>query len=384
MSTGGAARNALIIGDSIRSPELRHEVPIAVPDPFLYAEVDGRRLVAVSSFEAGRIDALGTDLEVHALEEFDYDSLLSRGLASHEFWRELWLNACRAFGVREAVVPVTFPTGDADHLRAAGIDLRVDQPAFDERRRVKNPTEVEGIRRACRAVEAGVRAGIDLLRAAERSNGQLVLDGRPLTCERVKQAVEVAFGEHGAAAEEFIVSHGAQTAVGHDMGSGPIAADDIVLFDLFPRDRETGCYSDFTRTFTLGPASDEIREYHRLSREALELAIGLVKPGAVGREIHAAVCEFFHENGHKTQLHKEEGEVLRDGFYHATGHGVGLEVHEEPGIGRLGRELVAGDVVAVEPGLYRHGYGGVRLEDLLLVTEDGCEVLTDFPYELEL
>ncbi|HWH05463.1 MAG TPA: M24 family metallopeptidase, partial [Gaiellaceae bacterium] len=328
--------SALIIGDSLRSPELRHEVPVAIGDPFLYAEVDGRRHVAVTSFETSRIEGLGTDLQVHALEEFDYDTLIRKGLASHEFWRELWLNACRAFGVRDAVVPVTFPLGDADHLRAAGIELSVDQPHFDARRRVKNPTELEGIRRACRAVEAGMRAGLELLRAAERSDGQLVLDGEPLTCERVKLAVEQAFGEHGAAAEEFTVSHGAQTAVGHDGGSGAIAADDVVLFDLYPRDRETGCYSDFTRTVVLGPAPDELREFHELSKRALDLATGLVRPGAIGKEIHAAVCEFFHEHGHPTQLHKPEGAVLRDGFYHSTGHGVGLEVHEEPGLGRLG------------------------------------------------
>jgi Xaa-Pro aminopeptidase len=373
-----------MIGDTMRSPELRHEVPLAVPDPFLYAEAGGRRLVAVSSLEAGRIDELGIGLEVHPLEELGLEELLGRGLAPHEFWRELWLNAAREFGVGDAVVPITFPTGHADHLRAHGIQLRADQPFFDERRRVKNPTELEGIRRACRAAEAGLRAGLELIRSADRSNGQLVLDGEPLTCERVKQAVEQAFGDHGAAADEFIVSHGAQTAVGHDGGSGPIAADDVVLFDLFPRDRETGCYSDFTRTFALGGGSDEIREFHRLSREALELATTAVRAGANGKEIHRQVCDFFHAHGHKTQLHREEGEVLRDGFFHGTGHGVGLEVHEQPGLGRTGVELVAGDVVAVEPGLYRHGLGGVRLEDLLLVTEDGCEVLTDFPYDLEL
>jgi len=377
--------NALVIGDSIRSPELRHEVPVAIGDPFLYAEVDGRRLVAVTSFETTRIEGLGTDLEVHPLERFDYEALLTRGLRPDEFWQELWLDVCRTFGVREAVVPLSFPAGHADRLRAAGIELTVDQRHFDERRRVKNATELEGIRRACRAVEAGMRTGLDLLRRADRVNGQLVLDGEPLTCERVKLAVEQAFGEHGAAAEEFTVSHGAQTAVGHDGGSGAIAADDVVLFDLYPRDRETGCYSDFTRTVVLGPAPDELREFHELSKRALDLATGLVRPGAIGKVIHAAVCEFFHEHGHPTQLHKPEGAVLRDGFYHSTGHGVGLEVHEEPGLGRLGDDpLVVGDVVAVEPGLYRHGYGGVRLEDLLLVTEDGCEVLTDFPYELEL
>jgi Xaa-Pro aminopeptidase len=375
--------DVLIIGDTMRMPELRHEVPLAVGDPFLYAEVGDRQLVAVSTLEASRVDELGIGLEVHTLEEFGLEALLQKGLRPHEFWRELWLNAAREFGVSEAVVPTTFPVGDADHLRAHGIQLRADQPFFDERRRVKNATELEGIRRACRAAEAGLRAGLELIRGADRSNGQLVLDGEPLTCERVKQAVEQAFGDHGAAAEEFIVSHGSQTAVGHDEGSGPIAADDIVLFDLFPRDRATGCYSDFTRTFALDGGSEEIREFHRLSREALALATDAIRAGADGKEIHRQVCDFFHEHGHKTQLHKDEGEVLRDGFYHGTGHGVGLEVHEQPGLGRTGVELVAGDVVAVEPGLYRQGYGGVRLEDLLLVTEDGCEVLTDFPYDLE-
>jgi Xaa-Pro aminopeptidase len=376
--------DVLIIGDSMRSSELRHEVPIAIPDPLLYAEVDGRRLVAVSSFEKSRIDDLGTDLEVHTLEEFGYEELIARGLAETEFWREVWLAAARGLGVRDVVVPVTFPTGDADHLRASGIELAVDQPEFARRRRVKNEAELAGIRRACRAAEAGLRAGLELLRGAERTSAQLVLDGEPLTCERVKQAVERAFGEHGAAADEFIVSHGTQTAVGHDMGSGPIAANDVVLFDLFPRDRETGCFADFTRTITIGAAPDEIAAFHRLSREALDLAIAAVRPGASGRAIHVEVCDFFHQHGYPTQLHKADAEVLKDGFYHATGHGVGLEVHEQPNVGRLGSELVAGDVIALEPGLYRHGFGGVRLEDLVLVTEDGAEVLTSFAYDLEL
>ena len=250
---------------------------------------------------------------------------------------------------------------------------------------MKNEHELAGIRRACRAVEAGVAAGVELLRSASRSNGTLTFDGEPLTCERIQLAVERAFGEHGAAAEEFIVSHGAQTAVGHEMGSGPIAADDVVLFDLFPRDRESACYSDFTRTFTVGSAPDELREYHRLAKEALDLAVAAVKPGVKGSDIHRQVCDLFHEHGHKTQLHKEEGEALVDGYFHATGHGVGLEVHERPGVGRVESEpLVEGDVIALEPGLYRNGYGGVRLEDLILVTADGAEVLTDFPYDFEL
>ena len=376
--------DVLIIGDSMRSSELRHEVPIAVPDPFLYAEVGGERHVAVSAMEKTRIDELGTDLQVHPLEEFGVDELIARNLPAAEFAREVWLAAARGIGVTSAVTPTNFPLGHADHLRANGIELRVDALHFAERRRVKNETELEGIRRACRAAEAGLRAGLELLQSADRAGGQLVLDGEQLTCERVKQVVEQAFGDHGAAADEFIVSHGTQTAVGHDMGSGPIAANDIVLFDLFPRDRETGCFADFTRTFTLGPAPDEIQEYHRLSREALDRAVKMVRPGLNGAELHRELCDFFHEHGHKTQLHKADGEVLRDGFYHATGHGVGLEVHEAPRLGRNGDDFVAGDVIAIEPGLYRQGFGGVRLEDLVLVTEDGAEVLTSFPYDLEL
>ena len=377
--------DVLIVADTIRSPELRHEVPLAVPDPFLYAEVGGTRSVVVSSLEAGRVRELATGLDVLTLEEVGVDELLTRGLDSYAFALELNLSACRNLGLEAAVTPAGFPLADADYLRTQGIELTADQRFFDGRRRVKSEHELAGIRRACRAVEAGVAAGVELLRGASRSNGVLTLDGEPLTCERIKLEVERAFGEHGAAAEEFIVSHGAQTAIGPDGGSGPIAADDVVLFDLFPRDRESACYSDFTRTFSLGKPSDELAEYHRLAKEALELSVAAVKPGVKGSDIHRQVCDFFHEHGYATQLHKPPGEPVTDGYPHATGHGVGLEVHERPGVGRVESEpLVAGDVIALEPGLYRNGYGGVRLEDLILVTATGAEVLTSFPYDFEL
>jgi Xaa-Pro aminopeptidase len=377
--------DVLLIADTIRSPELRHEVPLAVSDPFFYAEVGVKRTVVVSSLESGRIADLGTDLEVLTYEDAGIDELLKQGLDTYALNRELYLGACRRLGVEAATTPGGFPLEYADHFRANGIELTADQRFFDERRRVKNEHELAGIRRACRAVEAGVAAGVEMLRSASRSNGVLTLDGEPLTCERIQLAVERAFGDHGAAAEEFIVSHGAQTAVGHDGGSGPIASDDVVLFDLFPRDRESACYSDFTRTFAVGAASEELAGYHRLAKEALDLAVAAVKPGVKGSDIHRQVCNFFHEHGHKTQLHKEDGEALVDGYFHATGHGVGLEVHEKPGVGRVESEpLVEGDVIALEPGLYRHGIGGVRLEDLILVTADGAEVLTSYPYDFEL
>jgi Xaa-Pro aminopeptidase len=167
------------------------------------------------------------------------------------------------------------------------------------------------------------------------------------------------------------------------MGSGAILEGEPIVFDLFPRDRETGCFADMTRTFVVGEPAEELRGHQALVKEALDLAMGRIRPGVRGDELMRAVCELFHEHGYKTPLHKERGEVLADGFFHGLGHGVGLEVHEEPSLGLNGQELVPGDVVTVEPGLYRSGYGGVRLEDLVLVTEDGYENLTDYPYGLE-
>jgi Xaa-Pro aminopeptidase len=372
--------DVLIYADSIRSPEIRHEVPVAVPDPFLYAERDGTRHVVVSSLEVERIPA---GYEIHPLEEFGIDELYSQGVAREEIDLEIVTRAAQKFGVESAAVPATFPLAFADHLREHGIEVKVDLDLFLQRRRVKNKAELEGIRRAQKGAEAGMGAARDMLRRAEASNGTLTLDGEPLTCERIKIEVERAFSEHGVAAEEFIVSHGAQTAIGHEMGSGPIAPGEPVVLDLFPRDRESGCYADMTRTFVVGTPSDELAEYHRLCSEAREQAVEAIKAGAIGRDLHRMTCEFFQEHGYPTQLTKKPGEVLEQGFFHSLGHGVGLEVHEQPWLGRDTSELVAGDVVAIEPGLYRPGFGGCRLEDLVLVTEDGGEILTDFPYDLQ-
>ncbi len=373
----------LVYADSLRSPEMRHEVPIAVPDPFLYAERDGKGSVVASSFELGRINEVAPHLEVLPLEEFGLDELYAQGLSRDEIELEVILRAARRFGLERASVPSTFPLEVADHLRANGIEVKADRELFIGRRRVKNEAELAGIRRAQRAAEGAMQAARELLRAAEPQNGGLVVDGKPLTCERLKLAVEQVFTQHGVFADEFIVSHGAQTAIGHDMGSGPIAPNEPICLDLFPRDRESGCYADMTRTFVVGEPSDELRKYHKLCREALDRAVAAVKPGIPGKDLNRLACDIFEEHGFPTLLSKQPGEVLKDGFYHSLGHGVGLEVHEEPALGRGPGELVAGDVIAVEPGLYRNGYGGCRLEDLVRVTEDGAEILTDYPYDLK-
>ena len=375
--------DVLIHADTIRSPELRHEVPLPVPDAFLYLERDGRRVAVVSSLERARVAALGGGLEVLTTEQFGNDELIAQGLGYHEIDAEIAVRACRELGIERAVVPPTFPLELADRLRAEGVDVRPDRDFFEHRRRAKNATEVAGIRRAQRACEAALDAARELLRRAETTNGTLAVDGQPLTCERIKQVVEGVFGAFGVAAEDFVVSHGAQTAIGHEMGHGAIAPNEPIVFDLFPRDRETGCFSDMTRTYVVGEPSDEIREYHRLAKEALDQALASTRPGVNGRALMEQTCEFFHAHGYKTPLHKQPGEVLEDGFFHGLGHGVGLEVHERPWVSRVGDDLIPGDVITLEPGLYRRGYGGVRLEDIVLVTEDGCENLTDYAYDLE-
>ncbi len=373
----------LIYADSTRSPEMRHEVPVAVPDAFLYAEQDGRRVAVVTAFEAPRIAEVAPDVETLPPERFGVDELLAGGTPLAEAELEVYARACSELGIREAAVPAGFPLELADHLRAEGVEVHVDRELFEDRRRRKTSVELEGLRRAQRACEAALDVARAMLRDADPSGGVLTLEGAPLTSERIRAVIERVFGEHGVAGEDFIVSHGAQTAIGHETGSGPIAPGEPVVFDLFPRDRTTGVFTDMTRTYVVGDVPDEIREYHRLAREALRLSSGATRPGVNGRALMRLVCDLFAEHGYPTPLTKEPGEVLSSGFFHGLGHGVGLEVHERPWISRAGDDLVEGDVIALEPGLYRAGFGGVRLEDILLVTADGAETVTDYPYELE-
>jgi Xaa-Pro aminopeptidase len=374
--------DVLIYGDTIRVPELRHEVPVPIPDGFLYAETGGRRIAVLHSLEIPRVQADAPDVEILPLEELGSDDLFSQGRQGWEVMLELAVRACKKLGITTAAVPEGFPLGHADHLRANGIELTIDRDLFDNRRRSKNETELRGIRNAQRACEAALDASRDLLRRAHANGGGLEVDGEPLTCERVKRVIENVFAEHDVEGSDMIVSHGAQTAVGHDTGSGQIAPNEPIVFDLFPRDKATGCYSDMTRTYVVGEPTDEVKEWHRLVKEALDTSTARVKAGVNGRRLFEEVCEIFQKAGYKTQLNKDSGEVLFDGFFHSLGHGVGLEVHELPSMGRIGHDLVPGDVVTVEPGLYRSGYGGLRLEDIVVVSDDGYEVITDYPYDL--
>jgi Xaa-Pro aminopeptidase len=371
----------LIYADSFRSADMRHAVPLGVPDPFLYAEQNGSRHVFSSSMEAARLRELGL-FDVHVYEELGMDELIASGVDRRELSAQLAVRAVAGLGLEGATVPENFPVWLADRLRAAGVELDVDQDLFDDRRRAKTEAQLAGMRRAQRAAEAAMDVCRELLRRAEIRGDELLLDGEQLTVERVKADMSVTFAAHDTTADEYIVAPGAQGAVGHDMGSGPIRPSTPLVVDIFPRDNATAVYTDMTRTFVVGDVPGDVREWHRLCKEALDRAVAEIRAGVDARSVFDGTCDIFEAAGEPTQRTKKPGESLSDGFFHGLGHGVGLEVHEAPGMGQLAQnKLAAGDVVTVEPGLYRAGYGGVRLEDIVLVTESGAEVLTNYPYD---
>ena len=374
--------NVLVVGDTVHSTELRHSVPVAIGDPFHYVELDGRRLAVVWSVEGDRISAVDPTIEILPVETFPFDDLIRDGVDAYELLPIQSVRIARALGLRDAVVPRSFPLQYADALRADGVELTVDQRFFADRRRRKTPIELEFIRAATRAAEAGMLAVAERLARSEPGDAGRMLDGEPLTCELLRAAATEAFAEHGCRGDDLVAARGPQAADGHDQGSGQVWNDDVIVCDLFPHHQESAYFSDMTRTFTVGTPDPEIVEWHGFVREALELSREMVRAGTNGGDVHRGVCAFFEERGQPTQLSAPKGTVLRDGFYHGLGHGVGLDVHESPSLGRIGHELVAGDVITLEPGLYRHGFGGVRLEDILLVTDDGSETLSSFPSDL--
>lgn len=374
--------NVLIYADTVRTPELRQEIPHAVTDALLYGEVEGRRFAVVRSLEVARMSEID-GLEVVPEEELGLDDLQANGVSVAEAHLELALRACRRFEVARAAIPPGFPTELADRLRAAGVELTVERGLFEHRRREKTPTQIEGIRRAQQAADAANAAIAEMLRGAEIRDGRVFFANEPLTSERLKAAASAAVAASGCSAEDFIVAHGAQTCIGHHHGSGEIAPGEPITVDIWPRDAETACYTDMTRTFVVGEVDAELREYHRLCKAALERALESIRPGVLASEVYRVAAEVFEEAGQPTLLSKKPGTVLDEGFFHRLGHGVGLEVHEPPFLAPVGEELVAGDVLAVEPGCYRQGFGGVRLEDTVLVTEHGAEVLGSYSYELE-
>jgi Xaa-Pro aminopeptidase len=374
----------LIYGDTERSATMRHEVPLAIMDPFLLVQRNGRPMIVTNALERERIAAVVPDAELVLMNELGFLELIREGMPRPDAELEVLVRAARRAGIDAALVPPELPVAVADRLRGEGIELTVDAHAFEMRRRAKSPAELAGIRRAQRAAEAGMSAAARSIWDAEAVDGRLELGGEQLTAERVRASVRDACAAAGAPAPPDILVTSALSGGGHDPGSGPLPADLPIEIDLWPCDEETGCWADMTRTFVRGTVSPEVAALSDVVRDALEAVRAATKPGVTGRELYDLAADVVERAGHPTQRTAKPGETLTQGFYFGLGHGVGLEVHEEPTLGLSGAApLVEGDVLAVEPGLEGlAGIGGVRLEDLLLVTSDGCETLTDFPYDL--
>ena len=372
--------DVLIIGDTMRVPELRHEVPLGIGDPFLYAEKDGNRYVFASSLEMPRLRELRASRRFRT-EEVGQDELLHQGIPREQIMLELAVRSCRRIELADALVPRFFPLASADRLRSEGIELTPDREFFNARRRVKSPAELEGIRRAQKAAEAGMAAAGELLGRASANGGGY---------RRRAAHVGVDQGRDRLRLRRLRLRVGrvhrlARGAVG-DRARGRLRADPAERAD---RDRPLAAGHGVRLLRRHDPYVRGGRALGRASGVAAALQAG---PGRgdhedparrKGVDIFRGTCELFEEHGYPTQLTKEPGTVLDEGFFHGLGHGVGLDVHEDPNLGIAGDyELVAGDVITVEPGLYRPGFGGCRLEDLVLVTEDGAENLTVFPYDL--
>jgi Xaa-Pro aminopeptidase len=379
-------RGLLLFGDTERSAALRHEIPIGIIDPLLFAEVDGRKYVLTSRLERARLARALPAVELLDYFELGYKEFVERGMSSPEAGREVEARAVRQIGIEEAIVPGDFPLALGDRLREDRVVLTVDDAAVELRRRAKTPVELEGIRAAQRAAEAGMAAACRLLaRALPTEGGPLQLDGKPLLAEDVRTTLRAACSEHGAPCPPDVIVASVWQGNGHEPGTGPLPAGLPIHVDIWPRDEASACWADMARTFMVGgPApehADLIADQARLVRSALTQAQAAVRPGITGRELFDAACDLFESAGYPTQRTSDGDEV--DGFQFSLGHGVGLEVHEAPPLGLAGHDpLVVGDVLAIEPGLWDGRVGGVTFEDLVLVTDNGCELLTRFPYDL--
>ncbi|ELZ82124.1 peptidase M24 [Haloferax larsenii JCM 13917] len=350
------------------------------PDPYVTLFTPDETALLVSALEYGRAKKESRADTVSRLADYDYRQkyteygpTVGKAKAIAEFLAD--------HGVETLATPADFPLGLADGLRDEGVavDAETDD-VLTKIRAVKSDEEVEHIHTAQKANEASMQAAEDLIRAADvADDGTLYYEGEPLTSERVKEEIEITLLRHGCALDETIVACGADAADPHDRGSGPLSADEAIIVDIFPRDKETKYNGDMTRTFVKGEPTEEIREWFDLTEEAFYAALDAIEPGATGEDVHDAVCDVYEAAGENTLRANPTAET---GFIHSTGHGVGLDVHELPSVSQAGEELEPGHVITIEPGLYDPEIGGVRIEDLVVVTEDGYENLTDYPVEL--
>lgn len=347
----------------------------SAPDPFVSVYTQDGLFMLVTGLEYGRAKKESRAESVSRFADYDYGELREK-FGTVEGRNRAIAKFLDEKGVTSIHVAPSFPSGTADGLREQDIAVAVDESdVLAQVRAQKTDGEIKHIRAAQRANERAMDRARELLTEASVSDGTLIYEGDVLTSERVKQAIEVALLRNGCGLDETIVACGEAGADPHDRGSGPLKAGEPIVIDIFPRSKETGYHADMTRTFVVGSPSDAVRDRYAVVRRARDAGIEAIEPGVTGAAVHGVVCDVIEDGGYVTHRSDPTAET---GFIHSTGHGVGLDVHEGPRLGESGEKLKPGHVVTVEPGLYDPAHGGIRLEDLVVVTEDGCENLTEY------
>ena len=368
----------LIVANSEINADLLYATGFFAPDPFVFFRHHGRTSVIMSDLE---IDRARRDARVDEVISYtDACKPLEKRLGRRPKHYEVITAVLQKKHIRSARVPSSFPLLLAEQLQKGGIRIWTDEKPILPQRETKRADEVRAIEQALRITEAGLAAGIATIRAATITrDNRLVLNGKPLTSERVRAEINSTIIRRGGIPTGTIVAGGNQACDPHERGSGPLRANQAIILDIFPRDEHTGYFGDMTRTVVRGRASEDLRRQFNAVRDAQHIALKKIRAGINGNTVHQAVQKLFEERGYKTGLRNGR----QSGFFHGTGHGLGLEIHEAPRVSIVRARLEAGHVVTVEPGLYYPGVGGVRIEDVVLLTTRGCRVLSKFPVVME-
>lgn len=385
MSDKEAEKTLLVIGAPEHDAAAHHLSGFLAPDAVIVLRIGGKRILAVSAMEYGRAEREARVDELLSFDEFGVNKLareLKSGSKAFAAAVADLLEKHDAAG-SPVHVPPTLAVAYADELRARGLTVTPDAKLFAGLRRRKTEAEIRHIEATQRLVEEACAHAVEVLREAEvGGDGTLLWQGEALTSEVLRSEIDVLLLRRGCTAQNTIVAGGAQAADPHERGSGPLKAGEAIVVDIFPHDATSRYYADMTRTFVKGEPSEELQKMYDAVLESQEAALAMIRAGVDGKDVHTKVSEVLHGAGYKTLVHdQKEGEPLREGFMHGTGHGVGLEIHEPPRLSITDDELFPGDVVTVEPGVYYPEVGGIRIEDLVVVTEDGCRNLTRFPKE---
>jgi Xaa-Pro aminopeptidase len=372
--------NLLIVADSEHDANMLYAVGMFVPDPFIYLRTRGRSYVVLSDLEIDRARRQAPHCHVVSLSR--YQRRLRRQGVKRPGMAEVIALVLRERSVRRVEVPDDFPCGLASELQHRRIRVRPRRGSFFPQREQKSAAEVKKISAALMMAEVGMAEAIQVLRAAKiNRKGQLMYREVPLTSEKLRSVIDTAIIQASGLASHTIVAGGRQGCDPHESGYGPLRAHQPIILDIFPRSQKTGYFGDITRTVVRGRASEAVRQLYDTVLQGQALGLDRIRPGVRTFEVHQAVQEFFQREGYKTGKH--QGRM--QGFFHGTGHGLGLEIHEAPRLGPNSEGVLkVGQVVTVEPGLYYPEIGGVRLEDVALVTGHRPRNLTRFEKVLEI